>query len=238
MVGISALACRPEWSNPPNMPAALPPLLPFLLTLVACQKSVSTPFPEGLEPLEDCSAGFPSEGDGAVPVDAQVSSGETEDWMYVHVCGYVGGSVDDAWDAIQDADVVTDRRRVTEYAVTAQDHEPEYDVSFRVHHLIEDLITVEYDLDWRQGVWEQDDDVVHSVAARFQKTEGSSFIELIEGSLVLEAVEEQDDRTAFSLVIHHKSLGYKLEELELKATDLYDSVAAVSAGQPLPTYSE
>ncbi|MCK6502328.1 hypothetical protein L6R53_02835 [Myxococcota bacterium] len=216
-----------------------PATLPAMLSLLACQKSVTTPFPEGLEPLEDCAAGFPAQGDdGVVPVQAQVATGETEDWLYAHVCGYVGAGVEDAWLAIQDADVVTDRRRITEYAVTAQDIEPEYEVSFRIHHLVEDLITVEYDIDWRQGVWEEDDDGVQSVAARFQKTEGSSFIELIEGSLVLEAVDDQEDRTAFSLVIHHASLGYKVEELELKATDLYDSVAAVAAGQPLPTYAD
>ena len=209
----------------PTRTPCFPRLLLLAPLLAACQKSVSTPFPDGLEPLEDCSAGMPDSGDGDYPQTALVASGETDDWMYAHVCGYVQSDVDAAWQAIQDPDVVTD-----------QDFEPEYEVSYRIHHLVEDILTVEYDIDWRQGVWEEDDDGVQSVAARFQKTEGSSLIELIEGSLVLATVDEQV--VSFELVVHHKSLGYQLDELELKATDLYDSVAAVATGQPLPTYDD
>lgn len=207
----------------------------LLPTLIGCQKSVSTPFPAGLEPLEDCSAGLPAAGaSGDLPEDAQVAAGDDDDWMYVHLCGYVLTDADAVWDALQDADVITDRRRISDYQVTAQDIEPDYDVSFRIHHVVEDLITVEYDIDWRQGVWQEEHDGVSSVAARFQKTEGSSFIELIEGSILVETVDQ--DAVSLELVIHHQSLGYDLEDLQLRAMDFYGSLVAAAHGDSLPVY--
>lgn len=204
-----------------------------LLSLLACQKTVVTPFPAGLEPLEDCSAGFPgSEGD--TPEEARSVSGEGEEHLYAHVCGYVNAPVEDVWEAIQDPDVVSDRRRIAEYSLVERDIDPGYDVSFLLRYVVEDIITVEYDVEWRQGVWEADDEDLLSVAARFQKVEGSSLIELIEGSIVLAATE--DGLTQFELISHHKSLGYTADDLELKATDLYDSVVAYSHGDPLPTF--
>ena len=205
----------------------------LLLSVLACQKSVVPPFPAGLEPLADCSAGLPG-ADGQTPEEARSVSGEGEEHLYAHVCGYVHAPVETVWEAIQDPDVVSDRRRIAEYALVESDIDPDYDVSFLLHYLVEDIITVEYDVEWRQGVWEADDEDRLSVAARFQKVEGSSLIELIEGSVVL--AEAEAEVTRFELISHHKSIGYTADELELKATDLYDSVVAFSHGEPLPTY--
>lgn len=206
----------------------------LIVGLLACQKNVATPFPAGLEPLSDCTAGFPG-GEGAQPEEALATSGEGDGHLYAHVCGYVHAPVETVWEAIQDPDVVTDRRRITEYELVGTDLDPDYDVSFRLHYLVEDILTVEYDVEWRQGVWEYGDQgQVQSVAARFQKVEGSSLIELIEGSVVLAATE--DGHTSFELISHHQSLGYTADELQLKATDLYDSVVAFSHGDPLPTF--
>ena len=207
---------------------ALPSLRPLLL--VACQKSVVTPFPAGLEPLATCSAGFPEPADES----AKATAGEGEDYIYAHVCGYVEAKLEAVWAAIQDVDVITDRRRIEDYQLTEQGFDPDYDVSFRVFYHVEDFITVEYEVEWRQGVWEVQDEAPKSVVDRYQKVEGSSFIERMEGSIVLD--EEEPGLVRFELINQHKSLGYTTDELLLKSTDLYDSVVAFAHGEPLPTY--
>jgi len=208
-------------------------LLPGLLT--GCQRSVLTPFPAGLEPLEDCSAGLPpASSDGSLPEAAQIVGGQGDEWLYAHLCGYIHADASAVWMALQDPDVVTDRRRVTSYQETEQGVEPDYQVSFRIHNIVQDLLTVEYDIDWREGVWEEDQDGPLSVAVRFQKTAGSSLIELIEGSVLVETV--QPGTVSFALVSHHRSLQYTVDDLELKSSDLYDSVVAFAHGEPLPTW--
>ncbi|MCB9777467.1 MAG: hypothetical protein H6742_02760 [Alphaproteobacteria bacterium] len=212
-------------------------LLPLPLA-IACLKDESTPFPDGLEPLEDCSPGFPG-GEDSTPEQINSAGGEDEDndWYWGHSCGYIHADVDQVWDALQDADVIVDRRRVSEWSVTETDREPEYDVSFRVHNLVEDLLTVEYDIDWRQGIWEQSDDgVVESVAIRWQKTEGVAIIEVIEGSMVIQQVD--DGVTSIEIVEHVKAPQFSGDEVEQFTIDLYDSALAWIDGKSLPVYDD
>lgn len=212
-------------------------LLPLAFS-IGCLREESTPFPDGLEPLEDCSPGFPG-GEDNTPESINTAGGEDEenDWYWGHACGYVHADVDQVWAALQDADVVVDRRRVSEWEVTETDREPDYDVSFRVHNLVEDLLTVEYDIDWRQGIWEQDDDgVVESVAIRWQKTEGVAIIEVIQGSIVIQQVDE--GVTSIEIVEHVKAPQFSGDEVEQFTIDLYGSMLAWLDGDPLPVYED
>ncbi len=200
-----------------------------------CLRDVVTPFPAGLEPLESCSATpLSATGGDDTPQGFSTNSGEDDAWKWATGCGYLDADVSTVWLALQDADVVTDRRKVTEWSVTEDGHEPEYDVSFRVHLVIDDIITVEYDNDWRQGVWEGTIDDPISVAGRFQKTDGLALIELLEGSMLLESTD--DGGTAIDLVEHLDAPGYTAEELAVYLDDVYRSVLARVNDEPLPTY--
>ncbi|RME22930.1 MAG: hypothetical protein D6798_14610 [Deltaproteobacteria bacterium] len=200
-----------------------------------CLRDSVTPFPAGLEPLGTCSADPlpPTEAD-PTPQGFNTDFGEDDTWKWATGCGYLDADVATVWQAIQDPEVVIDRRKVTEWTVTATDIEPEYDVSFRVHLLIDDIITVEYDTDWRQGVWEGTVDAPVSVAARFQKTDGLALIELLEGSVLLDTTD--DGGTAIEMVEHLVAPGYSAEELAVYLDDVYQSVLARAQGEPLPTY--
>lgn len=207
------------------------------LGLIACFGDEVTPFPPGLEPLEDCSAGFPeaSGGDDS-PQGIQTDSGQDDDRRWASGCGFLDADVPTAWQAIQDADVVTDRRKATAWEVTDRDHEPEYDVSFRVYTEVDDILTVDYDIDWRQGVWEGEEDAPESVVGRWQKTDGFELIEVLEGSILLEST--QDGGTRVQVVEHLEAPGYDPEDLAQYIEDLHASIVAAAAGQPLPTWED
>ena len=213
------------------------PALPLtgVLALAGCQHDVITPFPTGLEPLETCSPGLPAaRSDGTVPEDFNSASGQGDAWIWAHLCGYVHGDVDMTWQALQDADVITDRRKVSQWDVTAWGDEPDYDVSFTVHDWVEDIITVEYDLSWREGIWLEQDGVPRSVAIRWQKTEGTSFISLLEGSILVQTVD--DGVVSVQVVEHLDAPQYQPDAVETYEQDLYASVVAWVHGDPLPVY--
>ncbi len=207
------------------------------LMLVGCLKDEVTPFPAGLEPLEDCTAEWPGAGTDDTPQGINVVHGQDDDWRWASGCGYFDADVATVWAALQDADVITDRREVSDWEVTESGHEPEYDVSFRVWNFVENIINVDYTIDWRQGVWEEDDDgVVQSVVARWQKTDGVAVIELLEGSIVVEATD--DGGSSISVVEHLEAIGYEPEDLAQYLQDLHASIVAHAAGQDLPDWEE
>jgi hypothetical protein len=109
------------------------------------------------------------------------------------------------------------------------DVEPEYEVSFRVHTLVRDVVTVEYDLTWRHGT---PDDGVGAV--RWQKTEGSSLIERLEASVVIR--EEEEDLTSVEIVERLQAPGEDIDRVVSFLNDLFASVVARVHGEPLPVW--
>ena len=69
---------------------------------------------------------------------------------------------------------------------------------------------------------------------RYQKVEGSSFIELMEGSVLL--VEAADGVTEVQLIEHLDAVQTGIEDVENYQRDLFGSVVAFVHGDPLPTY--
>jgi hypothetical protein len=194
-----------------------------VLLLAACGGR-EVPFPDGLEPLETNTAVFPEDEAEILAFEC----GAAGDWDFCHARGFVHADVADTWDALKEPDVGVDRRRVEEWTVE-HDVEDGYDVSYRVHTRVEDLVTVEYDLTWRQGA--VDDDIA---AIRWQKTEGSSLVEVLEGSVVL---EQQGDVTAVEIVQHLGTpAANDVENMQAYLEDLHRSVVAWTRGDELPTY--
>lgn len=207
-------------------------LLPALL---ACKgKEVTSNAPPGLQPLEEENlAKAPTRSGDAYPESMNVVSGETDDYAWAHARGYVHADLATVWDAFATPEVVVDRRRVQEHDVT-WDVEPEYDVSFILHNTSYDIVTVEFDLTWRQGATAGTAEDPDEVTIRWEKTDGSAFVYLLEGSVVL--LPADDDVTEVQLIEHLATAGSGAEEVEAYFADLFDSVLAHIAGEALPTY--
>lgn len=195
----------------------------MIVWLMACG-SEETVFPAGLEPLAPNVAVFPAQE--TEDVDLVLGSEDAFDWANAR--GFVHAPLADVWVALKQPDTTVDRRAVDEWTVDF-DVEPDYDVSYVVHTRVVDLVTIEYDLTWRQG--EIDEDVV---SARWQKTDGASILSLLEGSIVLTSVE--DEVTSVEIVEHLQTPGDESERLSAFFTDLWTSLVAASHGEPLPAY--
>jgi hypothetical protein len=212
------------------------PLL-LLPLLTGCQKDEATAFPAGLEPLEDNQAPAPQGTDADPwPEQVEVVSGETDDWVYAHARGYVHAPVATVWAALRDPAVIVDRRRVTSYTSTDVD-DPDYDFVYDIDHLVEDIVTVEYIVQYRHGVWEGTVDDPSSAAFRWQKTEGSSFVEALEGSGQVEGGVDPDDPDAVTevqLIEHLTAALSEPEEVAQFLQDVFDNVVSVAhGGEPL-----
>lgn len=205
------------------------PLLLLPLLLGSCfGRSTQTAFPFGLEPLEDNAVPIAPEEEGIT-----VISGTTEDYAWVHGKGRVDAPLAEVWAAVQEPDVVVDRRRVDAWSTT-WDVEEGYDVSLRIHHRVEDLVVVEYDLTWRHGFIEGRSAEEDTVAIRWQKTDGTALITLLEGSIVLRP--DGEESTILDVVEHLDAPRQEPEMLVQFARDLHASIVAQVHGQPLPEY--
>lgn len=211
------------------------PLLLLTLALAACSgKSDTLTFPAGLEPLEDNKADYPAAKTGdAWPETLNLVSGSDDSYDWTDARGYIQAPILDVWSAVADPDAVVDRRRVQEWTTT-MDVEPDYDVSFEIANTSYDIVTVEFDIDWREGAVEGTVDAPLTVGVRWQKVGGTDLVKVLEGSAVLES--EGDSATGVQFIEHLDTVGSDTSDIEAYLTDLYASVVAVSHGEDLPTY--
>jgi len=211
----------------------LAPSLALAALVLACGGSPIV-MPPGLAPLEEVTAPEPAPvGGDARPEAVSVVSGDGSDWDYAHARGYVHAPIAKVWEAMQAPGTVVDRRRVAEYTITPG-VEAGYDVSFLVHNVVRDIVTVEFDTTWRQGVVQGTREAPEMVAGRAAKTAGTAYIDLLEDSIVLTRVD--DEVTRVDHVRHIKSATAGAEEAHLYLEDCFASLVAVSHGRPLPAW--
>ncbi len=211
-------------------------IFPAALFVVGCNQDIKSPFPEGLEPLEKNKASWPS-GSG-YPEQLSCKSGESEDddigkYTWVHCKTYVNHSIEDVYAAYQMPRVMSDRRAVDELSVT-WDVEPEYDVSYKVHNTVYDVITVEFDNIWRHGDVDGYEDEFTEIGTRWQKTYGSEVIELLRGSILTTEIDEEN--CGLEIVLHQKSLQADEPLMMQYLEDLQADILAATDGDDLPAY--
>lgn len=214
--------------------ARLPVLATCLVALVlaACQSQVTTPFPPGLKPLASDPVPAP-EGDAGdpYPPTLDLQQGSNSDYNYVVATGYVDASIEDVWAAFKVGDVVADRHGVSSYTVT-ENVETGYDVSFRTSYTINNVETVTFELTWREGVVAGTEAAPTQVSVVYQKTEGSSFISLMEGSIELAAVTPAVTKLEF--VQRMNAVQTSSSNIASWTNEMFESVIAHVHGQPLP----
>jgi hypothetical protein len=219
-------------------------VLAMTLSVGACGGDESTPAPPGVAPLEASLAERPRAASGQrCPEAINLVTGERdatdprtmvrERYEYAHGRGCVHGTLAAVWAALRDPEVTVDRRRVSEFMVT-RDTEPEYPISFRVHHIIRDIVTLEFDSSYRLAPLVGTVESPREVVLWYQKTFGTSFITILRGTVVARPLD--DETVELEHVRHIKSSGAGAEDARTYLDDTFNSVVARVHGRPLPRY--
>jgi hypothetical protein len=213
------------------------PLLAIFL--LGCFGEAETAFPPGLEPLEAenmAPAPEPIDGDPYPEAITMVRSFATDvdaRTPEVHARAYVHAPITQVWEILRNPDVDADRRVLASWSVLATDVEPEYDFSYILHHVIINVITVEYDMTWRHAAVLGSVEAPELVAIRFQKTDGSTVIEDLRASIVMRPITS--DVTELEIIELLRAVGSSHANIESFLNDFFASIVALAHGQPLPT---
>jgi hypothetical protein len=201
----------------------------------ACGGRIITAFPAGLEPLDAMNqAPDPMPvGDDMHPEKLAWAIGNTDQYAWVDARGFVHAPIDQVFQAIQTTTVCVDRRKVNRWSST-EGVESGYMVSFRIHDIVYGLATVDFDITWREDVVMGSREMPEAIAARYQKTDGTSYITTLAGSIVAQKVDDQTTEVAF--IEHLSAWGSGTDTIHSYLVDLYSSILASVHGQPLPTY--
>ncbi len=209
-------------------------LLFALLVVPACFGDFASPFPPGLEPLEENTAPPPEPVDGdPYPEVLSAVYGTNNDYAWGHARGYVKAPSGEVWAALHDPAVLADRRRVTSFEATF-DVDPTVDFSYRIHFVVERVVTIEWDLEYRLGVIEQDEAGPILAMLRWQKVYGTDFIKLLEGSVLVRRIG--DGVTEVELIEHLDAAMSGEEDIMTYFPDLFADILARVRGNPLPEY--
>ena len=204
-----------------------------LAVLAGCWGNKEVEFPPGLEPLEPNTAPWPEpRGGDDYPEDIELVSGEDE-VLWVHARAYVHADLPTTWEALRDPDVNADRRRLESWEVT-WDVPQEYDYCYRIHVVVVDLVTLEWDIDWHHGVINGTLDDPEAVGVRWFKSDGSSLIDLQAGSIAAYRLDEAV--TALEIIYQIDAPVTTEEDLLEFVGDLYADVVAWVHGDPLPSF--
>lgn len=196
----------------------------------------STPFPPGLEPVGENTAPLPEgTADDPYPEAIEIVHGEVDDVIFVHARGYIHASATKVWAALMDPEVVANRRDTDAHSAVFG-VEPEYDFSMVLSYTVERVITIEWDETWRYGVIEGDADRVEYGAIASQKTQGTTFIALLEGSMYVEAVEGEDLIAEYGFVQNLKTIMTESADQATYPADVHENIKAHVNGLPLPEY--
>ena len=202
-----------------------------MVLLFAC--SAETPIDSGdgtaLTPFDAHEIEAPSDADDPYPERSALVSGSSDDYDWAVLRGWVKVAAVDVWPVLTEPDVGVNRRDVASWTVS-EVSDADADVSYVVTEVVEDPITVDFDLTWRH---DQAEDPAGGSVSVWSKTAGTEFITDISGSIVATG---HDDVVDFLVVFHLATIDSGPEEAEAFVTDFYASVLAVAHGEALPTY--
>lgn len=206
-----------------------------LVAFAGCDSDVATDFPDDMiHEFEENTATLPeATATEMFPETLNLIAVNSDPFDFIHARGYVHAPVARVWEAMRTPEVVVDRRKVASFTVMT-DVEENYDVSFRVHNVVEDFVTVEFENTWRQSAVEGTIEEPTEVWCNYKKTWGTSFIDLMEGAITL--TEVTPDVTEFAIVQHLDATAADSEEIATASRDMYASVVAFVHDQPLPTF--
>lgn len=199
-------------------------LLLVTVVVAACQDNVSTPFPPGLEPFEDNP--IAAQPNGPFTEGLRIQSSDT-DYIRVYARGFVAAPVDQMWAAAKAPGPNLSTCSTDQQAVTEND-EPQYEYSFVIHYTVNDILTVEWDDQWRFGRITPELGMI-----KHQKIQGSDFITLSEGTIQVLATSDPDV-SELSFVEHLDAVQATAGDVVQGVQHNYDALVAAVHGQPIP----
>lgn len=228
------LRIRPTMDRP-NVPRSVSlriALASVAAVFVACGPPPLVPLPADLAPLdEENEAPLPSLD---APETFNTVSAHEGDFDWAHGRGYIARPIAYVWNALQDPEVLVDRRMVSEWAVK-KDIDPTRSASWSVSNIVHDIFTVNFVIEWRLDTNGGDAVSPDVVAGRARKVAGTSFISLLDDSVVLRAVD--DDLTLVELIRHSKTINTGEKENERYIRDVYDTLRERAHGRAFPIWN-
>lgn len=213
-------------------------LLPLTLVLAVagCNFGGPPPLPADLVPLDEVNeAPLPEPAGGSRHPEAFNTVGDrTIDFDQAHGRGYIHQPLRRVWTAVQDPDVFVDRRRVSEWRVQVNE-DSAWAANWRTKVIVRDIMTVEFETEWRLDTSGGTPADPGAVAGRGAKVAGTSFISLLEDSIVLLPVD--DDVTQIELIRHSKTFNTGPEENEQFIQDLYETIKERAHGRAYPVFN-
>ncbi|NVB80556.1 MAG: hypothetical protein HOV81_19335 [Kofleriaceae bacterium] len=194
------------------------------VVLAACQDNVSTPFPPGLEPFEDNPiAAMP---DGPFVEGLRMKSSDN-DFIRVYARGFVTVPFDEMWAATKSPTPNISSCQTSE-STFVENNEPQYEYSFLLHYIVHDILTVQWDDQWRFGRIDPELGMI-----KHQKVEGSDFIDRSEGTIQVLATADPGV-TELVFVEHLEAVSAGTDQVEKGVRHNYDALVATAHGTPIP----
>lgn len=192
--------------------------------LAACQDNIETPFPPGLEPLEDNRVEPLPDGPFVEELRTDASNDE---FIRIHARGFVLVPPETMWAIAKNPEPNLSTCRTDERSVMVA-NEPEYEFSFLIHYIVHDILTVEWDDQWRFGTI---DDTLAMI--RHQKVQGSDFIRFSAGTIQVLATADPGV-TELAFVEQLDAVAATTADVLQGVQHNYDALVATAHGNPIP----
>lgn len=191
---------------------------------------------ETLEPLEEILVGAPASTNTEVyPENVRIISEDGEDYAWVHARGYIHQNIKTVWDALRNDLVYVNQRSVAEYSIDVIESDV-FDYVLQENNVVQDIITIEFTNEWRHLAVEGNKGDPQRVVVRWQKIAGTDFIQLIEGSVEIIRIPNEENIVEIRVIEHLKASLDQHDNVLEYVTDLYERWVLVSHGQDIPTY--
>lgn len=205
--------------------------LAAVLIGVGCQDNISTPFPPGLEPIEDDPVPV-QQGGARTEMLVTQAMDDNAGVRHAYGRGYVLAPPGQVWLAVKAPEVMFARCSTDARTVTPND-EPDYEFSFLVHYVVHNVLTIEWDDQWRFGTVEGTPEAPTLAMIKHQKIAGSDFITLSEGTVQLNATDDPAVTELAFVEILDAAGGSDADVVKGLQVN-YDAMVAVAHGNPIP----
>lgn len=196
---------------------------------LGCQGNVATPFPPGLEPFPDDHIPLDLPATPVEMLSVRAFGGDT---IRVYARGFVFAPPAAVWAATRVPEAMIARCRTTAQTIT-RDNQPQYELSFLVHYRVDDILTVEWEDQWRGGVIVGDTGDPEHVMIKHQKVMGSGFIDLSEGTIQLYATSDPGI-TELRFVEHLKAISGSANDVAAGTRDNYAAILGLVHAGVIP----
>jgi len=195
------------------------------MILAACQDNVATPFPPGLEPLEENPVEHPTG-------EELLTQAKDIDYIHVYGRGLVFSAPAQLW-ALAKLPSAMYARCSTDERTVMENNDSMYESSFLVHYVVNDILTVEWDDQWRYGTIEGTPEAPRLGMIRHQKVQGSDFISLSEGTVQIIATDDPEV-SELAFVERLDALSGSTADVVQGMQDNYNRLVALAHGEPEP----